>query len=157
MRVVEAPTQAERFMTGNDRPAITARTAAGYRTEIAIRDHHLIADEPVEKGGTDTGPTPSELMSAALAGCTSVTMRMYADRKEWPVREITVSVRHHSVNEKDRDDPDGRPRRVDLFDVTLTIDGDLTPEQTERLVYIAGRCPVKRALDGHSRIVTVVE
>jgi putative redox protein len=156
---VTTATRTEIEMTQQDRPApaVAVRTADGYRTEVAVRHHRFIADEPVDKGGTDEGPTPNELMIAALAACTSVTMRMYADRKQWPLRAIDVRAWHRRVDETDPADPDARPRRIDVFDLALTIDGDLDDEQRARLLEIAGRCPVKRALDGSARVVTILE
>jgi putative redox protein len=82
---------------------------------------------------------------------------MYADRKQWPVRAIDVRAWHRRVDGTDPADPDARPRRIDIFDLVLTIDGDLDDEQRARLVEIAGRCPVKRALDGNARVVTILE
>lgn len=156
---VTTATRTENEMMQQDRPApsVAVRTADGYRTEVAIRTHHLIADEPVDKGGTDEGPTPTELLAAALASCTSVTMRMYADRKQWTVGAIDVHAWHRRVDEKDPADPDARPRRIDVFDLVISIEGDLDDEQRARLLEIAGRCPVKRALDGNSRVVTILE
>lgn len=137
--------------------SMDVRTGIGFRTSIHVRDHHFVADEPIDKGGTNDGPTPTEMMTAALASCTSITMRMYADRKGWPVRAIDIHVEHRRVDEIDDTDPQPRPRRVDVFDLAITIDGDLTVEQRDRLLYIAGRCPVKRALEGSSRITTSLE
>lgn len=143
-------------MPDRSRPPILIHTGTGYRTDVEIRDHHILADEPVDKGGTDTGPTPTELMTAALAACTSVTIRMYADRKGWPIGDIDIRIWHRRVDEKDPADPDARARRIDLFDVEIEIEGPLDDEQRERLLYIAGRCPVKRALEGSSRITTSI-
>jgi uncharacterized OsmC-like protein len=92
-------------------------------------------------------------MAAALASCTSITIRMYADRKQWPVGDIDVRVWRRRVDEKDPADPAAPPRRIDLFEMEIDIAGPLSAEQLDRLFEIAGRCPVKRALDGHSRVV----
>lgn len=156
MTATTMPTGAENKMTlpqDQRGPTVTVRTGAGYRTDVRIRGHQLLSDEPEAKGGTDTGPTPTELMTAALAACTSITMRMYANRKQWPVADIDVRVWHRRVDEKDPADPGSGPRRVDVFDMAIAIEGDLTEDQRDRLLEIAGRCPVKRALDGNSRIV----
>lgn len=152
----EGATLAENEMTDRqDRQAPTAsvRTGSGYRTDVRIRDHAFLTDEPVDKGGTDTGPTPSELLAGALAACTSITIRMYADRKQWPVGDIDVRVWRRRVDEKDPADPSAAPRRIDVFEMEVDIDGPLTEEQLGRLMDIAGRCPVKRAMDGNNRIV----
>jgi putative redox protein len=124
------------------------------RTEVRVRGHHFVADEPVAAGGTDTGPSPYELLIAALAACTSVTARMYAERKGWPLDGIEVRVWHQRTNESDPAIPDSRPVQVDAFDVEIRFDGDLDSEQRARLLEISGRCPVKRTLLGKVRINT---
>lgn len=161
MAVSNAPIRAEteNSMTPEDRPGptVAVRTADGYRTDINVRTHQFVCDEPDDNGGTDAGPTPTELMAAALAACTAITMRMYANRKEWPVHGIDVRAWHRHVDEKDPADPNARPRRIDVFDLSIAIEGELSVDQRERLLEIGGRCPVKRALDGHSRVVTLLE
>ena len=92
-------------------------------------------------------------MTAALATCTLITMRMYADRKGWSTGQIDVRAWHRRVDEKDPADPEAGPRRIDVFDLEITIEGDLTSEQRERLFEIGQRCPVKNALAGNSRII----
>lgn len=123
---------------------VTARTGRSrYRTRVDVRGHVFAADEPPALGGTDLGPTPFDLLCAALASCTTITLRMYADRKEWPLEEVSARVAHS------RDKEGASPPRgevVDLYTVELTLTGDLSDEQRARLVEIAGRCPVHRTL-----------
>ncbi len=109
-----------------------------YQQEVISGEHRLLADEPVSVGGADSGPAPFEFLMAGLGACTSMTLRMYAERKGLALRRISVSLTHDKV-EVDGEKRD-RIRRI------LTLDGDLTPEQRARLVEIAGRCPVARAL-----------
>ena len=113
-----------------------ARRRRGYEHEVEIRDHHLIVDEPEENGGTDQGPTPGELLAASLATCTAITIEMYADRKEWGLGTVEVAV---DFEEATADDP---PK----FDVTITLGAELSEETREKILKIAGKCPVHRAL-----------
>jgi putative redox protein len=103
--------------------------------EVEIRDHRLIVDEPQSRGGSDTGPTPTELLAASLASCTSITLLMYAGRKEWELGDLEVSV-DWEASEK------GGVRMA----VDIRIPEKLSGEQTERLRVIAGKCPVHRIL-----------
>lgn len=120
--------------------AITGRDR--YRTRMGIRQHDLTVDEPEQIGGGDAGPTPLELVSAALASCTTITLRMYADRKNWPLEEIDARVAHARL----RVERDGLSSNVDRFTLTVGLKGDLDQAQRARLMEIAGRCPVHRLL-----------
>ena len=116
-------------------------TGAGrFQTEIAVRGTRFFADEPVEVGGTATGPTPYELLSAALAACTSMTLHLYAERKGWTLPPFSVEVAHSLVT----DVTDGRPR--DRFDRHLAFNAPLDPERHAKLIEIADKCPVHRTL-----------
>jgi putative redox protein len=134
---------------------VVARTRAeGYRTEILANGHPLIADEPLSVGGTNTGPSPYELLAAALGACTGMTLRMYADRKEWPVEEIEVRLRHAKIHCEDCADADGGTPKIDHIGRELVIEGDLDESQRQRLLEIADRCPVHRTLNSQVRIDT---
>jgi uncharacterized OsmC-like protein len=135
-------------------PRVVVTAGKGLQTDVRVRGHHFVADEPVTAGGTDTGPSPYDLLIASLAACTSVTARMYADRKGWPLDGIEVRAWHQRSNEADPALAGSRPRQIDTFDVEVRFDGDLEPEQRARLLEIAGRCPVKRTLLGQVRINT---
>lgn len=130
-----------------DQRTTRAVTGQGYATDAYAGGFPLRADEPEKVGGTDTGPTPAELMRVALASCTSITLRMYANRKEWPVRSIEVEVDSKSER-KEGTVHTGFERRIRLV-------GDLDDEQRGRLLEIAGRCPVHRTLEGEVTIETV--
>ncbi len=113
-----------------------ARRRKGYEHEIEIREHRLIGDEPERRGGTDKGPTPTELLAASLASCTAITVEMYADRKEWELGEVEVEV---DFTESEKEVPAG-------FDVQIRIPAELDEDQRERVLRIAGKCPVHKAL-----------
>jgi putative redox protein len=115
-----------------------ARRRRGYEHELEIREHRLIADEQEEAGGGDQGPSPTELLAGALASCTAITIEMYADRKEWDLGAVEV------VADFTRGTADAAPKaRVDI-----RIPVELTDEQRERILTIAHKCPVHRALMG---------
>jgi uncharacterized OsmC-like protein/fermentation-respiration switch protein FrsA (DUF1100 family) len=121
----------------------------GYANQIVARGlHRLRADEPVSVGGTDTGPTPYELLTASLGACTSITLRMYADRKKWPLDEVIVHLEHS----KQRPTPEEPP--VDHITRVVELVGDLSEDQRARLLGIADRCPVHRTLDKAMHIET---
>jgi putative redox protein len=120
----------------------------------------LLADEPVSVGGFDAGPGPYDLLAAALGTCTSMTVRMYADRKGVPVDRVKVEVAHGKVHADDcvecaeTEKLADRRGMIDRFERVLTLDGDLDDGQRERLLAIADRCPVHRTLESSSAIVT---
>jgi len=118
--------------------------STAYRAEIRNGRHELTADEPLNLGGGDTGPTPDELLEAALAGCTAITLRMYANRKEWPVTEINVA-----VNLERKDDKTILTRNIQ-------IEGAIDATQRERLLQIAKACPVSKTLSGPIDINTQI-
>jgi putative redox protein len=123
--------------------AVVAESGAGpLANEVVVGSHRLLADEPEALGGGDTGPGPYGLLCAALGACTSMTVRMYAGRKDWPLERVEVTVDHERV--------DG----VDVFTKSIELTGDLDRDQVERLREIAGRCPVHRTLEASSRVVT---
>jgi len=128
----------------------------GFRTEIAAGNHAFLADEPVSVGGTDTGPTPYDLLSAALATCTSITLRMYARLKKIELRSASVAVRHGRVHAKDCADCESVAGKIDEFQRVLTLDGDLTEEQRQRMLEIADRCPVHKTLHGEIKVRTTL-
>lgn len=134
-----------------------ARTKiGGFKTDINSAGHTLIADEPASYGGTDTGPSPYDLLSAALAACTTMTLRMYAQHKKLDLQSSTVRVRHSKVHAEDCVDCEAKDGKVDEFQRELTIDGNLTTEQRQRMLEIADRCPVHRTLLGEVKIRTTL-
>ncbi len=134
---------------------VAEETGAGpYSNIIRSGAHILTADEPVDVGGNDTGPSPYDLLAASLAACKSMTMRMYANQKKWDVGRITVSVKHDKVHAADCADAETREGKIDLFKVGITFDGALDAAQREKLIGISGKCPVHRTLQSEVKIVT---
>jgi putative redox protein len=125
---------------------VSARRRKGYAHSLTAGNHTLIADEPDEKGGADTGPRPTQLLALSLATCTAITIEMYADRKQWDVSDVEVEVDYEI-------DPEGTSR----FDVVIQIPGEVTDEQVAKLKAIAGKCPVHRVLTGSVGINDRVE
>lgn len=115
-------------------------------------DHHVLADEPVAYGGTNKGMSPYGYLSSGLGACTSMTIRMYARRKKWPLSHVRVDVSHDKVHAQDADDASGA--RADTFTRVVYLEGDLNVEQRQRLLEIANRCPVHRTLERTSKIET---
>jgi putative redox protein len=120
--------------------------ATGLAQEIETGRHRLVADEPVEAGGTDTGPSPYELLLAALGACTSMTLSMYARRKQWPLERVTVRLRHDKIHAKDCAECETKEGMLDRIEREISLAGPLDAEQRERLLAIANRCPVHRTL-----------
>lgn len=121
-------------------------------TEIKAGKHHLVADEPVDVGGEDSGPTPYDLLSAALGACTSMTIQMYAKHKNWDLEEVTVHVDHQKKHKDDALKEGEKSAKLDHFSRKLQLQGNLTDDQKERLLEIANRCPVKRTLSSDIQI-----
>ena len=122
---------------------VVVRRRNGYEHEIEIREHRLISDEPEDKGGTDQGPAPSELLAASLGSCTAITLEMYAGRKEWGLGTVEVAVDYTDAT---ADDPP-------TFDVTITLGAELSEEHQDRLRTIAGKCPVHKALKSQDVVI----
>jgi putative redox protein len=117
-------------------PAALARRREGYETEVEIRQHRLIVDEPQDRGGGDAGPRPTELLAASLATCTVITVVMYADRKGWELGPLEAEVDYTAPS---ADAPAS-------FRVELRTPAELTDEQRERILVIAAKCPVHKTL-----------
>jgi putative redox protein len=120
--------------------------AADFAQEILVGPHRIMADEPASAGGTDRGPTPYELLLAALGSCTSMTLGMYARRKRWPLEEVVVNLRHSRTHVSDCVDCDVKAAMMDRIDREIRLVGPLTSEQQSRLIEIANKCPVHRTL-----------
>lgn len=128
---------------------------SGFANSVHAGQHTLLADEPKTiPGGTDTGPSPYELLLAGLGACTSMTLRMYADRKKWPLDGVHVHLSHQKIHAKDCEDCETTEGRIDEIKRTVTIKGDLDEAQRTRLLEIADRCPVHRTLEGEIKIRT---
>lgn len=125
----------------------------GYMTDITSSDgHHMIADEPLAYGGTNKGLSPYGFLSAGLGACTSMTLRMYARRKGWPLTHVSVDVSHNKVHAQDAETAVGE--QIDTWKRRITLSGMLDAEQRARLLEIADKCPVHRTLERSSKVIT---
>ena len=135
---------------------VTARIGrTGFRTDATARTHALIVDEPVAVGGTDLGPTPYEVLLSALGACTAMTLRLYADRKKWPLEGVTVQLRSGQSHVRDCEECETKKVGIGHIERRLELEGALTDEQRSRLLEIADRCPVKQTLERGIHVETV--
>jgi putative redox protein len=154
---------AERTNPGNTDAAvpgtvIVRETRRGtFQQDIISGRHHLIADEPVNVGGLDSGPGPYDLLLAALGACTSMTMRLYADRKKLPLTRVQVRLRHARIYATDCAECETREGMIDRIERVIALEGELDAEQRARLMEIADKCPVHRTLKSEVDIRTVEE
>jgi putative redox protein len=125
-----------------------ARRVEGFAHHVEVDGHELIVDEPADEGGTDRGPSPTRLLTASLASCTSITIVMYADRKGWDVGELEVSAEFSGA---------ARRGETARFEVTINLPRALDDEQVERIKVVAGKCPVHRTLVGAVEVSDRVE
>jgi len=119
-----------------------------YQQTIQVGAHQLLADEPADMGGGDAGPAPYDFLLAALGACTSITLRMYAERKALPLTRISVALRHEKI------EIDGKA--IDRIEREITLEGDLSDELRTRMLEIAEKCPVYRTLSSQMQIDSVV-
>ncbi len=124
----------------------SVRLDTGYQVVIQVRDHTLIADEPVSDGGQNQGPTATELLLGALGACAAITTKMYAGRKQWPLEGVEIDLNTERFKAPDYPAYVGAESFVREFRQRIVFKGPLTHEQKERLLEIAGKCPVHRAL-----------
>jgi putative redox protein len=118
--------------------AISRRANEKLKQDVSVRSHHVTADEPPDQGGDDAGPSPQELLAASLASCSAITMEMYAARKGWDVGDVVVDVSYEAAQR-------GSPTR---FAMEVQFPKEFPEDQRERLMQIAAKCPVHRALEG---------
>ena len=137
-----------------DEGTVVVRGGKGFLQDIRAGKHWMIADEPLRVGGTDKGPAPYDLLLASLGTCTSMTLRMYADRKKWPLDGVEVKLQHRRIHAQDCADCESENGQVDEIEREIEIHGDLDETQRARLMEIADRCPVHRTLHGEIKIRT---
>jgi putative redox protein len=155
---------AARYIDGREKTAdrppagehrvVTRIGGSRYRTEITAGGHSLVADEPADVGGTDSGSTPYDLLVAGLGASTAITLRMYADRKDWPLEAVTVSLVHRKVDAAECRDCETRTGKIDRIERVIDMTGPLETAQRQRLMEIAGRCPVHRTLQSEIDVIT---
>ncbi|MDH3362165.1 MAG: bifunctional alpha/beta hydrolase/OsmC family protein [Gammaproteobacteria bacterium] len=133
--------------------AVVAKTSSGgFKTVVRMGDYVIVADEPPAVGGTGLGPTPYDLLSAALATCTSMTLRMYARHKKLKFESATVRVEHDKIHARDCEDCESGAGKIDEFRRTISLEGDLSDAERKRMLEIADRCPVHLTLHGETKV-----
>jgi len=138
-----------------DRAQVTVEIGGdGYETDIWAGSHTMRADEPRSAGGMDTGPNPYDFLLASLGSCTAMTIRMYADRKGWPLRSVNVALDHKRVHARDCEDCESQSGQITRITRIIDVQGDLSDEQRDKLLEIADKCPVHRTLTSEIRIDT---
>ena len=129
--------------------------AGPYQNEVFINGRRYLADEPEDVGGSDTGPDPYEWVTTGLGACTSMTLRMYAAHKKWPLERVTVRLNHEKSHREDCKTC-GPKDKIDVFTRDIEVEGALDEEQVARLKEIANRCPVHRTLEGELEVRTQI-
>ena len=122
-----------------------------FTQDITAGAYHLRADEPATAGGNDSGFTPYDLLLASLGACTSMTLRMYAEQKKWPLERVTVQLRHNKIHAKDCAECETREGKIDRIEREIRLTGNLDAAQRARLMEIADKCPIHRTL--HSEVL----
>jgi putative redox protein len=125
-----------------------------FQNTVSIGPHHLLADEPHAAGGDDSGPGPYDFLLTALGACKSMTMRLYADRKSFPLERATVTLNHSKIHAEDCAECETKDGLLDQIDVAIGLEGPLDADQRQRILEIADKCPVHRTLTSEIRIVT---
>ena len=135
---------------------IVRGAATGFAQEITAGPHQFISDEPTSAGGTDSGPTPYDLLLAGIGSCTSMTIAMYARRKQWALERVTVRLRHSRVHAEDCAACETRTAKLTLIERDIELEGVLDEKQRARLLAIADRCPVHQTLTSQMHIKTTL-
>lgn len=133
---------------------VSERGTGRYTVTIQAGPHHLLGDEPAGAGGDDLGPNPYQFLTAALGACTAMTLRMYAEHKQWPLENVTVHLKHTKIHAKDCAECETGSGKIDRIERVIAITGSLDAEQRRRLLEIADKCPVHRTLHSEVNIVT---
>lgn len=150
-RYLKLPEPAVAAKTPEGITRVTEADANGFMQDVQSGPHHLLADEPAKYGGTNKGLTPYGFVAAGLGACTSMTIRMYARRKGWPLESVSVDITHAKEHAQDAAD---QGAKVDHFDRTISLSGSLSEDQRARLLEIADKCPVHRTLERTSTVTT---
>ena len=143
-------------MQGEEREGvvIVRGAASGFAQAIIAGPHQFVSDEPTSVGGTDSGPTPYDLLLAGLGSCTSMTIGMFARRRKWALERVTVRLRHSRIHAEDCEACETRTGKLTLIERDIELEGVLDGEQRARLLAIANRCPVHLTLTSHMEIQT---
>jgi uncharacterized OsmC-like protein/fermentation-respiration switch protein FrsA (DUF1100 family) len=154
-RYIGAAAPAATHATADGADVVVEETGAGKLQQlVSVGAHRFFADEPVEQGGLGSGPNPYDLLLAALGACTSMTLRLFANRKGWPLAQVRVSLGHQKIHAEDCADCETRDGKIDEITRDIALRGKLDAEQRMRLLEIADKCPVHRTLHGEVRVRT---
>lgn len=135
---------------------VTLHSKGAFRTEVTAGPHQWVLDEPANAGGGGEGPTPYDMLASALGGCTAMTLHFYAKREKYPLEAVDVTVTHDRQHAKDCADCMTQSGFIHRFRVEVRLHGPLTDEQRQKLLVIAGKCPVKKTLEAEIRIDAVL-
>ena len=139
--------------TSSSLPQVIVRgDSTGFAQAVEIGPHRLAGDEPVAFGGTDTGPSPYDLLLASLGTCTSMTISFYARRRGWPLESVTVSLHHSKIHAIDCAECETKEGKIDRIEREIHLAGSLTDEQRSKLMEIADRCPIHQTLTSEINI-----
>ena len=138
--------------TVGPREVVVYGNAQRFTQEIVVGPHQLVADEPKGMGGDDEGPTPYDLLLAALGSCTSMTVTLYARRKSWPLQGVTARLRHSRIHATDCAECETKEGKIDRIELDVEFAGPLSDEQRSKLMEIAKKCPVHRTLTSETNI-----
>ena len=136
------------------REVVVRGNAEGFTQDIAVGPHQLTAEEPKDMGGEDEGPTPYDLLLAALGSCTSITVTLYAQRKSWPLQEVITRLRHSRIHVTDCAECETEEGTINRIELDIEFVGPLSSEQRSKLLEIAKKCPVHRTLTSETNIRT---
>ena len=153
-RYVNGPTESQPDPAAQPHGAVARTGSQNFLTNVIASGHPLLVDEPADLGGSDAGPSPYDLLSAALASCTSLTLQMYARHKKLALAEATVRVSHSKIHARDCEHCESIDGRIDRFERIIELRGDLDEPVRQRMLEIANRCPVHRTLEGEVDVVT---
>ena len=133
---------------------VVTGAASSFAQEIIAGKHRLVSDEPVDMEGTDTGPDNYELLLASLGSCTSMTVAVYARRKQWPLTRVTVNLKHYKIDAADCEECETKQGQIDRIEREVVLEGTLSDEQRTRLLEIANKCPIHKTLRSEINIQT---
>ncbi|MEO8446488.1 MAG: OsmC family protein [bacterium] len=133
---------------------VTVKNSIGYETFITAGSYELKADEPLESGGTSTGPSPYELLLSALGACTAMTMRMYAERKKLSLEAMTITLNHDKIHAEDCENCETKDGKLDRINIKISFTGNLSEDDKAKLLEISEKCPVHRTLSSEIKIET---
>lgn len=156
-RYLNTAEESEKALNTNQQVVASLDGTEGFTTQMKVGKHFITADEPEKFGGNDFGPSPYELITAGLSACTVMTLQMYAKRKGWPLHNVTVHTSYGREHAADCEDCEKNSAKIDTFNKTLILSGDLSEEQRARLLEIADRCPVHKTLLSPTQVITSLQ